>query len=67
MTPTPNPQTVSKPKSTYVMFEALGFLASLAALVPGPGVNLTRYHGVFAPNQMGSEEFAFRLEAKAGG
>jgi hypothetical protein len=22
----------------------------LAALVPSPGVNLTRYHGVFAPN-----------------
>jgi hypothetical protein len=26
------------------------FLARLAALVPSPGVNLTRYHGVFAPN-----------------
>jgi hypothetical protein len=28
----------------------LGFLARLAPLVPRPRVNLTRYHGVFAPN-----------------
>jgi hypothetical protein len=28
----------------------LDFLARLAALVPRPRVNLTRYHGVFAPN-----------------
>jgi Putative transposase len=33
-----------------VIFEPLDFLARLAALVPSPGVNLTRYHGVFAPN-----------------
>ena len=26
------------------------FIAKLAALVPKPGVNLTRHHGVFAPN-----------------
>jgi len=32
------------------MFEPLDFLARLAALVPAPGVNLTRFHGVFAPN-----------------
>ena len=32
------------------MFEPLDFLAKLAALVPRPRVNLTRYHGVFAPN-----------------
>ena len=25
-------------------------MARLAALAPTPGVNLTRYHGVFAPN-----------------
>ena len=36
--------------TTHVLFEALDFLARLAALVPSPGVNLTRYHGVFAPN-----------------
>jgi hypothetical protein len=36
--------------TTHVVFEALDFLARLAALVPRPRVNLTRYHGVFAPN-----------------
>ena len=35
---------------THVVFEPLDFLARLAALVPRPRVNLTRYHGVFAPN-----------------
>ena len=32
------------------MFEPLDFIARLAALVPKPRVNLTRFHGVFAPN-----------------
>jgi hypothetical protein len=36
--------------TTQVVFEPLDFLSRLAALVPAPGVNLTRYHGVFAPN-----------------
>jgi hypothetical protein len=36
--------------TTHVLFEPLDFLARLAALVPNPKVNLTRYHGVFAPN-----------------
>jgi hypothetical protein len=36
--------------TTHVVFEPLDFLARLAALVPRPRVNLTRYHGVFAPN-----------------
>jgi hypothetical protein len=36
--------------TTHVLFEPLDFLSRLAALVPSPGVNLTRYHGVFAPN-----------------
>jgi hypothetical protein len=36
--------------TTHVFFEALDFLARLAALVPRPRVNLTRFHGVFAPN-----------------
>jgi hypothetical protein len=35
--------------TTHVVFEPLDFLAKLAALVLGPRVNLTRYHGVFAP------------------
>jgi len=33
-----------------VIFEPLDFIARLAALVPRPRVNLTRFHGVFAPN-----------------
>ena len=29
----------------------MDFIAKLAALVPRPRVNLTRFHGVFAPNR----------------
>ncbi len=36
--------------TTHVFFEPHDFLARLAALVPRPRVNLTRFHGVFAPN-----------------
>ena len=36
--------------TTHVIFEPLDFLARLAALVPKPRVNLTRFHGVFAPH-----------------
>lgn len=36
--------------TTQVIFEPLDFIARLAALVPKPRVNLTRFHGVFAPN-----------------
>ena len=36
--------------TTHVLFEPLDWLARLAALVLRPRVNLTRYHGVFAPN-----------------
>jgi hypothetical protein len=36
--------------STHVVFEPLDFIARLAALVPRPHLNLTRFHGVFAPN-----------------
>ena len=36
--------------TTHVVFEPLDFIARLAALVPRPWVNLTRFHGVFAPN-----------------
>lgn len=32
------------------IFQPLDFIAKLAALVPKPRVNLTRFHGVFAPN-----------------
>jgi hypothetical protein len=36
--------------TTQVIFEPLDFIARWAALVPKPRVNLTRFHGVFAPN-----------------
>jgi hypothetical protein len=36
--------------TTHVLFEPMNFIARLAALVPRPRVNLTRFHGVFAPN-----------------
>ena len=36
--------------TTHVIFEPLDFIARLAALIPRPRANLTRFHGVFAPN-----------------
>src|SRR5216683_2549928 len=36
--------------TTHVIFEPLDFLARLASLVPSPRVNLTRFHGCFAPH-----------------
>ena len=36
--------------TTQVAFDPVDFMARLAALVPQPRVNLTRYHGVLAPN-----------------
>ena len=36
--------------TTQVAFEPMDFIARLASLVPKPKVNLTRYHGVLAPN-----------------
>jgi hypothetical protein len=36
--------------TTHVYFNPLDFIARLAALVPKPRVNLTRFHGVFAQN-----------------
>ena len=36
--------------TSHVAFAPLDFLARLAARVPKPRVNLTRYHGLFAPN-----------------
>ena len=36
--------------TTHVFFEPLDFMARLASLVPKPRINLTRFHGVFAPN-----------------
>jgi hypothetical protein len=49
--------------TTHVEFEPLDFIARLAALVPKPRVNLTRFHGVFAPN---SKHRALVTPAKRG-
>ena len=49
--------------TTHVIFEPLDFISRLAALVPKPRVNLTRYHGVFAPN---SEHRALVTPARRG-
>lgn len=35
--------------STHVVLEPLDFMSRLAALVPRPRLNLTRFHRVFAP------------------
>ena len=43
-------KTPCRDGTTHVIFEPLDFIARLAALVPKPRVNLTRFHGVFAPN-----------------
>ena len=49
--------------TTHVIFEPLDFMARLAALVPRPRANLTRFHGVFAPN---SKHRALITPAKRG-
>ncbi len=36
--------------TTHMVFEPLDFISKLAALIPVPRVNLTRFHGIFAPN-----------------
>ena len=40
-------KTLYRDGTTHVVLEPLDFIARLAALVPRPRVNLTRYHGVF--------------------
>jgi hypothetical protein len=49
--------------TTHILFEPLDFIAKLVALVPRPRVNLTRYHGVFAPR---SKSRALVTPAKRG-
>ncbi len=49
--------------TTHVIVEPLDFMARLAALVPRPRANLTRFHGVFAPN---SKHRALITPAKRG-
>ena len=36
--------------TTHVVLSPMEFMGRLAALVPGPLVNLTRFHGVFSPH-----------------
>ena len=38
------------PLPTHLIFEPPDFIAKLAVLVPKPSLNLTQFHGVFAPN-----------------
>jgi hypothetical protein len=49
--------------TTHVIFEPVDFIAKLAALVPKPRINLTRFHGVFASN---SKHRALVTPAKRG-
>ena len=44
------PKTPCRDGTTHVIFEPLDFIARLAALAPELRVNLSRFHGVFAPN-----------------
>ena len=43
-------KTPYKDGTTHVFFEPLDFIGKLAALVPPPRLNLTRFFGMFAPN-----------------
>ena len=43
-------KTAYRDGTTHVVFEPLDFMAKLAALVPRPRTNLTRFHGVLASN-----------------
>ena len=44
-----------------MIFEPLDFISKLSALVPVPRVNLTRYHGVFAPNSKHRADIIIKL------
>ena len=44
-------ETPYRDGATHVIFEPLDFIARLVALVAKPRVNLSRFHGVFAPNR----------------
>ena len=51
--------------TTQVAFEPVDFIARLAALVPKPRVNLTRFHGVLAPNHRWRGEITPARRGKA--
>jgi len=50
--------------TTHVIFEPLDFIAKLVALIPKPRVNLTRFHGVFAPNSKWREQITLAKRGK---
>jgi hypothetical protein len=50
--------------TTHVVLDPLDFISRLAALVPRPRLNLTRFHGVFAPNCKLRENIVPRREPK---
>ena len=54
--------------TTQVIFEPLGFVARLAALIPRPRANLTRFDGVFVgmPHQLNSKRRALVMPSKRG-
>jgi hypothetical protein len=47
---TPYRDTTGGDRRNHVIFTQIDFMTKLAALVPKPRVNLTRFFGVFAPN-----------------
>ena len=61
-------KTPYKDGTTHVIFEPLDFIARLAALVPKPRANLTRFHGVFVgvPHQPNSKHRALVTPSKRG-
>jgi hypothetical protein len=46
----PVEEVPNSPLLAHVVLEPLDFIARLAALVPRPRLNLTRFHRIFAPN-----------------
>jgi hypothetical protein len=50
--------------TAHVIFEPLEFIAKLAALVPKPRVNMTRFHKVFAPNSQHRRHVALARRGK---
>jgi len=52
--------------TTHVIFEPLDFISRLVSLVPKPRVNLTRFHGVFAPNSKHRKQITLAKRDRGG-
>ena len=52
--------------TTHIIFEPLAFIARLAPLIPAPGRNEVRYHGVLAPNAGWRAEVVAQAPAAGG-